>query len=219
MRRIVLQGPELAGFSSLGFDDHIKLFVPGADGATVMRDYTPRQYDAASHSLVIDFALHDAGPATAWAIAAQPGDTCQVGGPRGSTIVPDDFDWHLLVGDETALPAIGRRVEELGAGAKVTTVVVVDSAQGIQTFETAAVWTGEWVCRDAVGDDDVGNVGRAIDRLYPIQGEGFVWIAGEAQFAKSLRAHMIERHGHPIQWMKAAGYWVRGAEGVHQPIG
>ncbi|EGH13310.1 iron utilization protein, partial [Pseudomonas savastanoi pv. glycinea str. race 4] len=28
MRRITLQGPELAGFISLGTDDHVKLFFP-----------------------------------------------------------------------------------------------------------------------------------------------------------------------------------------------
>ena len=50
---------------------------------------------------------HDGGPATSWAKAAVPGDTLEIGGPRGPTIVANDFDWFLLVGDETALPAIG----------------------------------------------------------------------------------------------------------------
>ena len=98
---------------------------PGPDGKppegverSPGRDYTPRRYDAGRNELVIDFALHDAGPATDWAAQAEPGQQLAVGGPRGSFVVPDDFDWYLFIGDETALPAIGRRLEELRAGAR-----------------------------------------------------------------------------------------------------
>ena len=45
--------------------------------------------------LTIDFALHDAGPATAWALAAKAGDALEIGGPRGSMVVADDFDYLL----------------------------------------------------------------------------------------------------------------------------
>ena len=113
MIRVTLTG-DLEGFSSLGFDDHIKLFFPDGtlDAAgtanTLSRDFTPRRHDAAANILEIDFALHDAGPATRWAAQAKPGDALNVGGPRGSFIIPTDFDWHLLIGDETGLPAISR---------------------------------------------------------------------------------------------------------------
>ncbi|MDR3508104.1 MAG: siderophore-interacting protein [Caulobacteraceae bacterium] len=218
MRRIRFQSPALQDFSSLSPDDHIKLFFTGADGATIMRDYTPRGFDNAAATLVIDFALHEAGPATAWAIAAKVGDTLEIGGPRGSTVVPDVFAWYLLIGDETALPAIARRVEELPPGTAVTTIVTVDSAKEIQSFKTTANWTAEWVLRDIAGQDDIANVRQAIGRLTPTTANGFVWIAGEAQFARSLRVCLIEEHGHPAIDMKAAGYWVRGAEGAHQPL-
>jgi len=48
---------------SLSPDDHLKLFVPSAPGDTVHRDYTPRRYHQQARTLVIDFAVHDAGPA------------------------------------------------------------------------------------------------------------------------------------------------------------
>ena len=76
-----------------------------------MRDFTPRRFDSKTATLVIDFALHDAGPATRWALGARAGDRLEIGGPKSSKVVPDDFDGYLLVGDESALPAIGRRVE------------------------------------------------------------------------------------------------------------
>src|ERR1700721_1448348 len=72
MIRITLAG-DLAGFTSLGFDDHVKLFFPdgttNADGASNMmgRDFTPRRHDPIKNTLAIDFAIHDAGPATRWA--------------------------------------------------------------------------------------------------------------------------------------------------------
>jgi NADPH-dependent ferric siderophore reductase len=90
--------------------------------------------------LVIDFAIHEAGPATKWAIKAAPGDTLDIGGPRGSAVVPDDFDWYLLIGDETALPSIGRRTEELRAGVPVITAVVVDGADSEQVFDAKSAW-------------------------------------------------------------------------------
>ena len=133
MVRVTFHGPDLADFPSVGFDDHIKLILPRMENGTAvfpafspegrpttqggepvsMRDYTPRRFDRAALTLDIDFAIHEAGPATAWALQAQPGQEMMIGGPKGSFVVPDDFDWYLLMGDETALPAIGRRLGTL----------------------------------------------------------------------------------------------------------
>ena len=98
--------------------------------------------------------MHDAGPATAWALAAQPGDRLAIGGPKGSVMVADDFDFYLLIGDEFALPAIGRRVEGLRAGVPVTTIIVVDGPEDAQKFETRANWTPVWACRHGSHADD-----------------------------------------------------------------
>ena len=212
MLRIGLHSPELKDFVSAAPDDHIKLIFPQPDGEELRRDYTPRSYDNANGILVIDFALHDAGPATNWARTAQPGDTLEIGGPRGSMLVPDTFDWYVLVGDTTALPAIGRRIEELRPNVPVATVVLVDTAHEAQSLETQARWTQEWVV--GRGLDDAALVCDAIDRAFPQDGDGFVFIAGEAGWMAAVRDHVLERHRHPKQWMKAAGYWTKGfAEG------
>lgn len=140
MARIELAGADLAGFTSLSPDDHVKLFFPVAGSDELeMRDYTPRRYDAASGILTIDFALHDpahAGPATRWALSAKPGDMLQMGGPKGSMVVPYDYDWWLLIGDETGLPAIGRRLEEMPPGTRVITLVAVTGPEEEQRFDT-----------------------------------------------------------------------------------
>ena len=216
MLRIHFASPELADFVSAGFDDHIKLFLPGEAGP-VARDYTPRGFDPVARTLTIDFALHADGAATGWARSATVGDTLEIGGPRGSAVVPDDFDWHLLVGDETALPAIGRRLEELRAGVPVTTLVMVEDGAEAQPIRTLADWRPVWFARGR-GDDADDALGRALDAFAWPEGDGFVWIAAEATTARALKSRVLER-GHPPGWLKAAGYWVRGEPGASEKLG
>jgi NADPH-dependent ferric siderophore reductase len=219
MMRIEFSSPDLADFVSASPDDHIKLRVPdaSAESGVTMRDYTPRAFDVAKGLMTIDFALHEAGqdigPATAWALSAREGDTVEIGGPRGSAVVPDDFDYYLLVGDETALPSIGRRVEHLRAGVAVTTIVVVDGPAEIQTFETRANWRPLWAFRDGA-TDDATLLREVVAGWQPPQGDGYVWIAAEATVARALRDTMLAERGHTKAWVKAAGYWVRGEAGA-----
>lgn len=216
MRRIVLSSPELKDFVSRSPDDHIKLFFadPASAKGMVMRDYTPRRFDAARQQLTIDFALHEAGPATQWALNAAPGQKLEIGGPRGSLIVPDDFDYYLLIGDESALPSIGRRLEELRAGVKVTSLIVVDGPQDVQNIETRADWTPVWLFRSGQHGEDGALMRDAARNWAAPQGDGYVWIGAEARAARLMRDYMLEERGHPKNWLKASGYWVRGQAGA-----
>ncbi len=217
MQRIVFTSPELRDFTSAGADDHVKLFFPGEDGGPAcMRDYTPRLFDTEIGSLTIDFALHEAGPATAWALAAKVGDGLDIGGPRGSTIVPDDFDWYLLIGDETALPAMGRRVEELRPDARVATFAVVETPEERQVFQGQSHPKSYWIAREGQPLDDATLLRFALDDFPLPPGDGFVWIAAEAHTARALRSYMMDTRGHPKAWIKASGYWLRGAQAVHE---
>jgi NADPH-dependent ferric siderophore reductase len=219
MLRFGFTSPELHDFVSASHDDHVKLFFPGEgedEGKTSMRDFTPRRFDRSRGTLCIDFALHDAGPAMRWAASADVGDSLEIGGPRGSTVVPDDFDWYLLIGDETALPAIGRRVEELRAGVPVTSLILTEAGE-TQHFQTSAAWTPHWVERDAASDESSLLRAALADYALP-KGDGFVWIAAEASVARDLRSHIVDRLGQPRQWTKAAGYWKRGQADVHEKI-
>lgn len=230
MVRVTLTGDDLAGFVSLGYDDHVKLFFPlpgektptfaSEDGPPpVMRDYTPRAYDPDRNELVVDFAIHDAGPATAWASSAKPGDKLGVGGPRGSFVVADDFDWYLLVGDETALPAIGRRLAELRAGARAFVIGEVSDAGEEQDFDSAAHLSVTWVHR---GDAEPGTtelLDAAVRAFSPPAGDGYAWVACEAAGARRLRRILVEEKHHPKAWLKAASYWTRGKSDVHETLG
>jgi NADPH-dependent ferric siderophore reductase len=144
------------------------------------------------------------------------GDQLVIGGPRGSRVVPDDFDWYLFIGDETALPALGRWIEQLRPGVPVTSIVLVANTADQQPIKTAARHTGHWVVRSSASEVD--SLREAIGNFAAPSGDGFIWIAAEAMVARKLRDYFCNEKGHPKGWMRAAGYWKRGTADVHETI-
>ncbi|WP_226501219.1 siderophore-interacting protein [Pseudomonas sp. MWU16-30322] len=221
MRRITLGGPELAGFISLGTDDHVKLLFPqnaeqtaaletmvlgaGKDNGPLpeMRDYTPRRYDLEKLELDIDFVLHGDGPASTWAEQARPGQFLHIGGPRGSMIVPDIFDSYLLIGDETALPAIARRLEGLAANRKALVVIEVENGAEQQVLESAAQVNVIWVLREGGKD----NLLTTVKELQVPKGNLYAWVATETKVSRQIRRVLLDEHGLNEQFVKAVGYW------------
>ncbi|MDC8758259.1 siderophore-interacting protein [Janthinobacterium fluminis] len=211
MRAVTFAGAELAGFHSPSFDDHVK-FIFGADaaGAPLRRDYTPRRHDAAAGELTLEFALHGDGPGAAWAAQAAPGQNAVVAGPRGSFVIPLDYDWHVLAGDATALPAIARRLEELPAGARVSVLLQLDAAERRPLASAAAVAL-QWL-------DDEAQLLAAARALALPPGDGYVWCAGEAGAVAALRRIFVEEKGLDRKAIRAAAYWKRGAVGHHENL-
>lgn len=235
MLRVTLAGPALEGFVSPSYDDHVKILFPepgqkavvptvGPEGISFpqdkpkpeARDYTPRYYRPESQELDVDFVLHGDGPASGWAAMAAVGQDLVVAGPRGSTVIPMAFDWYLLIGDETALPAIGRRIEELPSGAKAVAILEVADAHEHQEFETKADLEVVWLHRDGVepGRADL-LVRAAASHAFP-DGDCYAFIAGESTTSKAVRAE-LERRGFNKEWLKAAGYWLLGQADAHEP--
>lgn len=234
MVRVTLAGEDLSGFHSGAHDDHVKLFFPRpgdslpvlpelADGRVLVdetnrptaRDYTPRRYDAQAGELDIDFALHESGPASDWARMAKPGDRIGVAGPRGSFVVADDFDWYLFIGDETALPAIARRLEELRPDAAAIVILEVADAREQQPLPGNGGTDVRWLHRDGMAPGDGTLLADAVSTLTLPDGEGYVWIACESLTAKRLREIFLTQHGHPRGWLKASGYWKKGVANAH----
>lgn len=207
MLRITLAGEELDGFVSPSPDDHIKVFFPGTDGEEAKRDYTPRRFDVAGRTLWIDFALHEGGVGSNWAQQAKPGDTIQIGGPRGSTSISAPGAWWLLIGDETALPSVGRRLEEMPAGTRVLTLMAVTSSEEEQKFTTSSDATAHWIHRHATQAADPAPFLKAISYLTLPAGPGFIWIGAEEEVSRAVRSHFIDTVGHSAEWIKASAYW------------
>jgi NADPH-dependent ferric siderophore reductase len=209
MLRLTLGGESLSNFVTLAPDDHVKVIV-GEGDAEVRREYTVRAFDVVNQLITLDFAMHDAGPVTDWARSARVGDRIVVAGPRGSGVVPDDFDWWLMIGDETGMPAIARRLEELAADRRVMTIVAVTDAREQQTFATRTDHTARWIHRPLDRADDPAPYLSALAGWTPPPGEGFIWIATESTVARALRTYALNELRHPLAWMKAAGYWSKG---------
>jgi NADPH-dependent ferric siderophore reductase len=235
--RVTLTGDDLRDFTSASFDDHIKVFFPapgkdkpvlpvaGPDGPVfaageprpVARDYTPRRFDREAGELVIDFVLHDVGPASTWASQAQVGQYLGVGGPRGSFVIPHGFDWHLLIGDETALPAISRRLEELPAGARVAAIVEVRDPSAQIALATQANLHSIWCYRSEQADGESGLL-KAVRETFLPDGEGYVWAAGESAVIRAVRQHLTTERGVDKSRIRAASYWKRGDAAVHESL-
>lgn len=224
MQRIILGGDGLQGFHSDAPDDHVKLFFPNRLGELVlpamgpeglvfppgrepspMRDYTPRRHVTERNELSIDFVLHGDGPAARWAEQAAPGQRVGLGGPRGSFVTAADFDHYVLVGDETALPAIGRWLEEMPAGMQATVLIEVADAGERQPLSSRAQARIVWLER-APAAAGQGALERALRSLPTGQGDTFYWIAAESARARAMR-QWLDQQGVPKDWIRATGYW------------
>src|SRR6201991_254348 len=217
MVRVTFTGEDVKGFVSASPDDHVKLFFPvvggeinlptmGPDGPVFAegvtpspaRDYTPRHYDAASNELVIDFVLHGEGPASTWAESVKVGDVLGVGGPRGSMIVPGDYDHYVLVGDATALRAIGRWLEGMPEHTPVTVLAEITSPDEKQTLKRHVHW---FIAGQTPSLDET------LEALPVPAGDTFWWVATESRRARALRSLLVEQRGIDKDWVKATGYW------------
>ncbi|MEH3034616.1 MAG: siderophore-interacting protein [Aeromicrobium erythreum] len=237
MRRLTLSGPALAAhtrdgvevpaFTSPGFDDHVKVFVPlegaerpvlprqradGLDWTTegtrpIGKDYTPRRVDAAAGELDLDFVRHGHGLASTWAERARPGDLAWIAGPTVGQGPPHDVDWFAVAGDETALPAIGRLLEELPAGVRAEVVVEVADAGEEQDLTTRADVRVRWLHRDGAEPGTTTQLVDAVRELPWHDGQVYAWMAGESQAARAIRTHW--RSLVPRDCLDVTGYWRR----------
>ncbi|MER5894664.1 siderophore-interacting protein [Streptomyces sp. NPDC001876] len=229
MVRVVLGGDGLAGFELAGFADHyVKLcFAPeGADYAhpfdmarireeypreqwPTTRTYTVRFWDPAARELAIDFVVHgDEGLAGPWASRARPGDQVTFLGPGGGYGPQASAGWHLLVGDESALPAIAVALEQMPAGALVHAFVEVADAAEEQKIVTPDGVVVTWLHR---GDRPVGEaLTAAVKGLEFPDGEVQAFVHGEAGFVKEIRRHLRLERGIPLAQLSISGYWREG---------
>ncbi|MFJ5937358.1 siderophore-interacting protein [Streptomyces sp. NPDC093071] len=229
MVRLVLGGAGLDGFDAGEYTDHyVKLlFAPG--GVTypepfdmerireefpreqwpTTRTYTVRAWDPERRELTIDFVVHgDEGLAGPWAARAEAGDTVRFLGPGGGYAPDEAADWHLLAGDESALPAIAAALERLPAGARAHTFVEIADAAEEQKLETAAGIDVTWLHR---GDRPVGEaLVEAVRALDFPAGDVHAFVHGEAGFVKELRRHLRLDREVPRERLSISGYWRLG---------
>ncbi|MFF8617865.1 siderophore-interacting protein [Streptomyces sp. NPDC015350] len=229
MVRVVFGGEGLAGFELSGCTDHyVKIcFAPeGADYAhpfdmarireeqprelwPTTRTYTVRSWDPAVRELAIDFVVHgDEGLAGPWAVRATPGEQVTFLGPGGGYAPDASADWHLLVGDESALPAVAAALEQMPAGAVVHAFVEVADAGEEQKIVTPEGVGVTWLHR---GERPVGEaLVAAVQELEFPAGDVQAFVHGEAGFVKEIRRHLRLDREIPLSRLSISGYWRLG---------
>ncbi|QUQ67503.1 siderophore-interacting protein [Kutzneria sp. CA-103260] len=213
MIRVVLGGAGLRAFVPVSAtDQYIKLLFPTSDAERPRRrTYTVRRWDSEAVELWIDVAVHgDRGLAAPWALRAAPGDAIQFLGPGGGYFPDPEADWHLLAGDESALPAIAAALEAMPAEAIAMVFVEVDGPEDETPLRTNAHTAITWVHRRdlPVGDALV----KAVRSQEVLPGDVQVFVHGEAGFVKELRGYLrVERQVERTR-LSVSGYWRQGKD-------
>jgi NADPH-dependent ferric siderophore reductase len=175
-----------------------------------LRTYTLREVDRAAGEIVIDFVYHgDVGLAGPWAAAARPGTELLVLGPGGAYAPDPAADWHLLAGDESALPAIAAALAEIPPGVVAHALVEVADAADEQPLSSPGEPRVRWVHRSITGQDGLVDAVRALE--FP-PGRVHAFIHGEAGAVRQLRRHLLDERGLSLDQLSISGYWRRGMD-------
>jgi NADPH-dependent ferric siderophore reductase len=181
--------------------------MPPEDLPTV-RTYTALFPDIEAGTLAIDFVVHgDEGVAGPWARSAQPGDALMANGPGGGYRPDRTADWHLLAGDESAVPAITAALADLPEDAVVRVVVLVDGPADEPVLTLPAGAAASFVHRN--GTDAV--LEQAVRELDWHPGRVHAFVHGEAQeVMHGIRPYLLRERGLPRDQVSISGYWRRG---------
>ncbi|MCH1866369.1 siderophore-interacting protein [Nocardioides sp. CFH 31398] len=229
MVRVVLGGEGLAGFTMPDGDPtdaYVNLAFPPAGASygpvfdpkalkdlpreeqPVRRRYTVRDWDADAGELTVDFVVHgDAGVAGPWALGAQPGDVLVLQGPSGGYRPRQDAERYLMVGDESAIPAIAASAAVVPAGRPLTVLLVCDGPEHELPITTEADLDLRWLHRSADPGSELADELRTID--LPAGADVCTFVHGEAEEIRAIRKHLLTEVGMSRADMSCSPYWRR----------
>ncbi|MEV0222109.1 siderophore-interacting protein [Streptomyces sp. NPDC050704] len=239
MRRVTLSGAQLRAFTaedgfarpafeSEGFDDDLVFYFPypgqrdpvlpvqGEAKLTVPKDprplsraYTVRRWDPEAGELDVDFVKHGVGAGTTWAYRTRPSDRIHLSGPSTSKAFPVGADWWLVAGDDTALPAIGRLLDELPSDARAQVFIEIAEDAHRQELRELPGVDVTWLVRSGATAGAASPLTEAVRGTQWWSGQAFVWLAGEHMAVRDIRRHLVEDRGVPKEDIDFAGYWRR----------
>ncbi|OBA60158.1 NADPH-dependent ferric siderophore reductase [Mycobacterium sp. 1100029.7] len=185
-----------------------------------VRTITVRKVDPAACQISLDLVVHgEHGVAGVWAASAQPGQVIYLMGPGGAYTPDPAADWHLLAGDEAALPAIATALEALPPTAIGKAFIEVAGPADELPLTAPEGMQVNWVYRggraDLVSGDRAGDFAPLIEAVTTtlwLPGQPHVFIHGEAQTVMhNLRPYIRKERGIEAKWASSiSGYWRRG---------
>jgi NADPH-dependent ferric siderophore reductase len=185
----------------------------------VIRTLTVRRADAAAREIAIDVVVHgEHGAAGHWAATAEPGQPAYLMGPSGAYSPDPAADWHLLAGDETALPAISVALEALPANAIGKVFIEIAGPEDEIPLIAPDGVQINWIYRggraDLVGEDRAGDHAPLIEAVKTaawLPGQVHAFVHGEAQAVMhNIRPYIRKDREVDAKWASISGYWRRG---------
>jgi NADPH-dependent ferric siderophore reductase len=174
----------------------------------VVRTYTIRSVDYESREIAVDFVVHGSeGVAGPWAANAQAGDRLVLAGVGGAYSPNPATGWHVLAGDESAIPAISAAVDALAPTARGVVHIEVEDAADEHRFEAPVGVTVNWIHRGHERDSTV--LAAAVDDAEWPDDTVQVFAHGEREAMKAVRAVLAGR-GVPREAISLSGYWAYG---------
>ncbi|MEV4280393.1 siderophore-interacting protein [Actinoplanes xinjiangensis] len=235
--RVTFGGEGLDRFTPLGFDQWFRLFLPRPGQDTLklptrtsglwyaqylatakqkrpfVRNYTVRAYRP--DGLDVDFVVHvdadgHSGPASTFAIGANPGDQAGLLDQGVGYNPRADHDWTLLVADETGLPAVAGICESLPDDATGVAIVELPSMDDRQDFRVPSGVDLRWVARERPGDVP-GQLALATLRAAELPSAPvWAYLVGESALVTGGRRHLVEDRAVPKGHIDFIGYWRHG---------
>lgn len=192
----------------------------------VTRTYTIRHIDREQKQIWVDFVIHgDSGIAGPWAAHVQPGEKISFFGPGSGYAPRPEADFHLLAGDESALPAIAAAVESMDAEARGVVVLDVADEQEEISFAAPEGVEVRWLHRGGDFTPENAQLAEHLKDLELPEGDVQVFVHGEREQMKLVRRLLVKDRGMDRREMSLSAYWAYGrAEDAFQaekrtPIG
>lgn len=233
MVRLVAGGPGIAAVEDAGFTDAYSkmLFahpatpptppydldaLRGELGVELMpsrRTYSIRRFDLANGRIWIDFVVHGtAGIAGPWADAAKPGDSLVLGGIGGGYAPDPTADWHLLAGDDAALPAIAAALAGMSSDAVGVALIEVDGVADQVELSAPDGVRVEWLHRNGRAAGTTTLLADAVRALEWRDGRVQVFVHGERGAMKALRPYFTDERALDRSQLSLSAYWAYGRE-------
>lgn len=175
------------------------------------RTYTIRHIDRTNRQIWVDFVTHgENGVAGSWAQHAELGETISFFGPGSGYAPRAEADWHLLAGDESALPAIAAALEGMKASARGLAVIEVHDSAEHQPLAPPEGVEVVWLHRGGEFTLENTRLASFLETVEIPEGDVQVFVHGEREQMKRIRRLLVEERALPRRGMSLSAYWAHG---------
>jgi NADPH-dependent ferric siderophore reductase len=231
LRRITVAGPAVHRLEPAGPDAFVYVLVPPSGRTELGIDetftweayadmpegdrpvgayYTVRRWRPDAGEVDLLAVLHgDAGPGSAWAGRARPGDRAALWGPRTAFHPPAGTASLVLVADDTGLPAAAAILDALDDGVRATVVAEVDGPLEQQALPSPPLVDVVWVHRDGAAPGTTTGLLDAVRALPPFGPATYVWGGAESRCMTAVRRHVRDERRLPRHAVSLVAYWRR----------